>query len=136
VDSALQIPLSANALERAKTEKVIIATSARRDRAKEALLEKKGATVLVCGKDRVDLKKLFSRLPGFGIHSVLIEGGAKIASDAMDVGLADKAVVCISQKEIPRQGAVISPFTKNAFSKLKRKSIMGMGSDSLIEGYF
>ncbi|MCX6769762.1 MAG: dihydrofolate reductase family protein [Candidatus Micrarchaeota archaeon] len=136
LDSKLQIPLSSKVLENAKKEKVIIATSAQHDRKKRRQLEKMGAQVIVCGKEKADLKKLLLLLPSIGIYSVLIEGGAHVAREAIEKKLADKAAICISQKKIPAKNTILSPFTRKVILKLMRRETRMLGSDKIIEGYF
>ena len=136
VDSELSIPLNANALKNAKKEHVIIATSEKRDRKKENALEKLGANVIVCGKKEVNLALLLAKLPSLGIISVLAEGGAQIASSLMSAHLADKAIVCVSQKKMDMPETIESPFIPQIIRKLKKTKKHRMGRDLVIEGYF
>jgi diaminohydroxyphosphoribosylaminopyrimidine deaminase/5-amino-6-(5-phosphoribosylamino)uracil reductase len=136
LDSNLRIPLHARALDCAKTEKVIIATSERRDRKKERQLKKLGAAVLVCGKDEVNLRRLVAALPKMGIISVLIEGGAETIKSAIREKIADKAIICVSSKKLKSPCPVYSPWTNAEIRKLKKRKIRKIGADTLIEGYF
>ena len=136
VDSRLSIPLTAKVLKNAKKGKVIVATSAKRDRNKENILERLGATVLICGKGEVDMELMLSMLPKIGIISVLVEGGAKIEQEFIRLRAADKAIVCVSRMKITSSDAVASPFTPHMLAKLKGVEKCRMGRDTVIEGYF
>ena len=135
LDSSLCIPLSSKVLHNAKREKVIIATSGSHDRAKEKQLKKMGAIVLICGKNKVSLPLLQKKLPPLGIYSLLVEGGERVVRSFLQHKLADKLVLCISQKKIAGDEAVASPFfplPAGLYNVSKRK----MGKDTVIEGYF
>ncbi|HQT45510.1 MAG TPA: bifunctional diaminohydroxyphosphoribosylaminopyrimidine deaminase/5-amino-6-(5-phosphoribosylamino)uracil reductase RibD, partial [Candidatus Micrarchaeota archaeon] len=80
VDSTLRLPLGAKALENARREKVIVATSEKCDLQAAKKLRALGATVLVCGKRKVDMRVLMKKLGTLGLNSVLIEGGAGLVS--------------------------------------------------------
>jgi diaminohydroxyphosphoribosylaminopyrimidine deaminase/5-amino-6-(5-phosphoribosylamino)uracil reductase len=136
MDSSLRIPLSANALRNAKHEKVIIAAGEYYNPMKRRQLERLGARVVRVGKMQPSLSILMRLLPQLGIHSILIEGGAEIARDAVAKRLADKAVVCISPKRLPMKGAVASPFTPAVLAGLKNAKKEKMGIDTVVEGYF
>ena len=136
LDSALSIPSKANVLRNARRENVIVATSEAHDREKRAQLSKLGVKVVVAGKKRVDIAALMCALPKLGVFSVIIEGGALAAKEAIERGVADKAIVCISPKKIAPNNAVMSPFTEDVLSRLKRVEIERMGKDKVITGYF
>ena len=48
---------------------------------------------LVVGKDRVDLRRLFSQLYDLGIRKLMVEGGAEILSSVLREGLFDRLSV-------------------------------------------
>ncbi|MGV8176437.1 MAG: bifunctional diaminohydroxyphosphoribosylaminopyrimidine deaminase/5-amino-6-(5-phosphoribosylamino)uracil reductase RibD [Candidatus Bilamarchaeaceae archaeon] len=101
VDTYLHIPFSAEALANPKRDRVIIAAGNGCDRKKKARLEAKGVTVIECGKGPlIDLRKLISALSGFGIHSVLLEGGAQLNGAMLDNRLIDKFYFFVAQKII------------------------------------
>jgi len=134
LDSSLRIPLSAKAIRNCKKERVIIATSQKRDLKKEAALKKLGATILVCGKTKVSMGNLFTQLPRFRIISVLMEGGASIVRSALEARLVDKACIAVSKrKKITGKGAIDSPFSKKMLSTFEKKDF---GSDILFQKRF
>ena len=136
LDSSLRIPLGAMVLRNARREKVVVATSGRHDAEKRRALEKKGALVLVCGRKKASLSGLLRALPTLGIYSVLIEGGAQVAASALRERLADRLVVCISQKKMGGGGTVGSPITPAVLRMLKQRRKYALGKDTVVEGRF
>ncbi|MDD5336998.1 MAG: bifunctional diaminohydroxyphosphoribosylaminopyrimidine deaminase/5-amino-6-(5-phosphoribosylamino)uracil reductase RibD [Candidatus ainarchaeum sp.] len=90
LDGGLRIPLETKLLKEGKT---LIATCANANVEKKGELEKKGATIILCGQERVDLKVLLAELGKIGITSVLVEGGSEVQGSFLDEGLLDKAVL-------------------------------------------
>ncbi len=134
LDDSLKIPLSAKVLARAKKETVIIATSKKRDRAKEKQLCALGAHVLVCGQENVSFNSLLPKLPKFGIISVMMEGGARTVSSAFRENVAAKIILSISPKKIISSHSVNSPFTPKLIRKLfSRAKTYRLGQDTLLE---
>lgn len=131
LDSSLRIPLSAKVLRRARKEKVIAATSERRDREKEKALLKMGVKVLVLGKNKVDLQKLLPQLPKLGVHSLLVEGGAGVIGGFLRLRLADRLTVAVSMKKLAKKGAIYSPVKNHLLLRLAKTK---MGADTVYEG--
>jgi diaminohydroxyphosphoribosylaminopyrimidine deaminase/5-amino-6-(5-phosphoribosylamino)uracil reductase len=93
VDSALKTPENAALFNPLSAAKVIIGCRKGAPAAERARLEKKGALVIpTSGSTRVDLKHLLSRLYGFGITSILLEGGAELAWSALEAGVVDRCL--------------------------------------------
>lgn len=134
LDSHLRIPLSARVLRNAKREKVLVFTSEIRVRKQEKALLALGAKAIVCGKRKVDLKKMARALQKFGIYSVLVEGGAKTAEAFLKAGLADKLVLATSPKKISAKDAVASPFNVHLLRSMKNARKGKMGRDRVIIG--
>ena len=93
VDSRLRMPLRARCLSARPRAPTIIATTMRRS-ARQALLERRGADVLVfpSQKGRVPLRRLFHTLARRGMQSVLIEGGGEVLASAFAERLVDRIV--------------------------------------------
>ena len=136
LDSRLRIPLTARVLRNAKKDGVLIFTTEKRERAREKALGKLGASVIVCGKGKVDLKKLVSLLPAYGVYSVLVEGGAQTIGSFINAKLTDRLVLAISPKKIENARAVSSPITPAILRSLSGVSRKKMGKDTVIEGKF
>jgi len=72
----------------------IIAVSESADPRLIAVLEKKGATIEVCGKDRIDLSLLLRRLrTEYTVSTLMIEGGATLNGLMFSLGLIDEIVL-------------------------------------------
>ncbi len=136
LDSNLRIPLSSRVLHNAKKGRVLIFTTEKRGRAKEKALCKLGAEVILCGKTKVDLKRLAALLPAYGIFSVLVEGGAQTIDSFIRAKLADRLVLAISPKEISGANAVASPITPAMLRRLKGAKRERMGGDQVMSGKF
>ncbi|MCX5794280.1 MAG: bifunctional diaminohydroxyphosphoribosylaminopyrimidine deaminase/5-amino-6-(5-phosphoribosylamino)uracil reductase RibD [Elusimicrobia bacterium] len=86
LDSRARLPLSAR-LWRGPSQ-VVVAVAKAAPESRLRALRLKGARVLVCGEQRVDVKKLMALLrPELG--SVLVEGGAAVHGSFVDAGLVD-----------------------------------------------
>ena len=93
VDSKARTPLDFRILN--KDAPTIIATSENADPEKVKSLEKK-ATVLKCGKDRVDLESLMKELSRIGIRTLMLEGGSTLNYSMLKNGLVDEVRVCVA----------------------------------------
>ncbi len=137
LDSRLKIPLGAKLLENGKA---IIATSEMHEKGKRKKLEKAGAKVLVCGKKRVNLKKLMKLLAKREITSILIEGGGETIGSAFDKKIVNKAYFVVAPLVIGGKDAVASVGGRGAGKiedaiKLKEAKMKKMGNDFVFEGY-
>jgi 2,5-diamino-6-(ribosylamino)-4(3H)-pyrimidinone 5'-phosphate reductase len=93
VDSYARTPLNSRILNREAPAIIAAAENADPEKVKE--LEKK-ATVLKCGKDRVDLKLLMKELSKTGINTLMLEGGSTLNYSMLENGLVDEVRVCIA----------------------------------------
>jgi 2,5-diamino-6-(ribosylamino)-4(3H)-pyrimidinone 5'-phosphate reductase len=93
VDSKARTPLNFRILN--NDAPTIIATTENADPQKVKELEKK-ATVLKCGKDRVDLKSLVSELSKREIKTLMLEGGSTLNYSMLENGLVDEVRVCVA----------------------------------------
>ena len=93
VDSKARTPLNFRILN--GDAHTIIATTENADPDKVEALEKK-ATVLKCGKDRVDLKSLMKELSRTGINTLMLEGGSTLNYSMFENGLIDEVRVCVA----------------------------------------
>lgn len=136
LDSHLRVPLSARVFHNPKKEGVLVFTTEKRDRAKEAALRRLGVEVIPCGKTKVDLKRLAALLPAYGVYSVLVEGGAQTIASFIRAKLADRLVLAVSPKKITDAAAVASPITPAILRSLKGARKEKMGNDSVVIGNF
>lgn len=98
VDSHLRIPLQAKLLQRPDMSP-IIATTVQAPQEKETRLREIGAEVLRLPEredDRVSLPHLLVQLKKMGIHTLMVEGGARIITSFLAARLANQLVLTIS----------------------------------------
>jgi len=137
VDSSLRTPTTVDILSGALARKTIIACTEEDVDIHRRYLQS-GASVLVCNArdGRVDLLDLLEQLGRIGIQSILLEGGSRLAGDALSRGLIDECVFFYAPKVIGSDG--FSPFAITgitdmshalAFSNL---SVRRMGTDMLV----
>lgn len=136
LDDGLRIPANAKAVD----SNLIVAASEKYDAERRRELERKGARMIVCGKERVDLRELLGKLGGMGITSVLVEGGGEVHGSFFDERLADKVVLFYAPKIIGGKEAKaavggmgigkISSAIKLSGGKMKK-----IGEDFVFEGY-
>jgi len=109
VDSHLRTPESVAVLSVGMAPGTLIATTEANPKVHAHYL-KNGARLLICdSKDgRVDLRDLWNRLGKLGINSLLLEGGSRLAGDALRQGLIDECVFFYAPKVIGSDG--FSPF--------------------------
>jgi len=88
VDSSGATPADASILHTGMGKRVV-AVSKRADPIKISVLEKK-ATVLVAGKDEVDLVVLMDELGNLGVHRIMVEGGGTLIAGLMKAGLVNE----------------------------------------------
>ncbi|MFZ3063181.1 MAG: RibD family protein, partial [Actinomycetota bacterium] len=131
----------AQVVETASEIPTLVATTKRISAKKADDLRKKGVEVLVLGerKDRVDLSELLSELGGREIASVLLEGGATLATSAVEDGLVDKFIFFIAPKLIG--GEAPSFFVGEGIETIKEAKelritdVRLVGEDVMIEAY-
>ena len=141
VDSKLQTHIDAKILF-PYPERVIIATTkfANKDKARFFSQRNIKVWVLADTNGRVDLKVLLSRLAGYEISSVFVEGGGTLIGSLFDQRLVDKVMFFLAPKIIGGRDAISSvmgegvKLLKNALN-IKELQIRMIGKDILIEGY-
>jgi 2,5-diamino-6-(ribosylamino)-4(3H)-pyrimidinone 5'-phosphate reductase len=88
VDSSGSTPPNASVLHKGEGKRVV-AVSGRADAKKISLLEKK-ATILIAGKDEVDLGILMDELGTMGVRRLMVEGGGTLIAGLMKAGLVNE----------------------------------------------
>ena len=141
VDSTLSISPKAKVLNLNSQALTIIATTPKASLKKRALIEKKGARVLVIpSKDRVDLRLLMEILGKEEITSVLIEGGSEINTSALQSGIVDKVLLFYAPKIIGGKKAPLMVAGKG-IARVKDALVLHnittqrFSDDVMIEGY-
>ena len=110
VDSSLRTPTTVEILSGELARETIIACT-EADRDIHRRYQQNGATVLVCNarKGRVDLRDLMGKLGTLGIQSILLEGGSRLAGEALVNGLIDECVFFYAPKVIGSDGFGYAP---------------------------
>lgn len=88
IDSNARIPADAKVLHKGEGKRVVVVSS-RADPARIAVLEKL-ATVIVAGKDEVDLGEALEHLGAMGIKRLMVEGGGTLIAGLIRAGLVDE----------------------------------------------
>jgi diaminohydroxyphosphoribosylaminopyrimidine deaminase/5-amino-6-(5-phosphoribosylamino)uracil reductase len=137
VDSRLRTPTSVDILSGPLARKTIIAT-VQKDLAVHRRYLQNGASVLVCKAlgGRVDLDDLLKKLGKLGIQSILLEGGSRLAGDALTRGLIDECVFFYAPKVIGSDG--FSPFAITGITDMDHSvafsdlNVRRIGTDILV----
>ncbi|MCM2357281.1 MAG: bifunctional diaminohydroxyphosphoribosylaminopyrimidine deaminase/5-amino-6-(5-phosphoribosylamino)uracil reductase RibD [Geobacteraceae bacterium] len=140
VDSALNLPLHSQVLHLHSPARTVIATLAGSGPEVEKI-SGAGVEILQCQErdGRVDLRDLLARLGRMGIQSVLLEGGSRLAGEALRLGLIDKYLLFYAPKIVGGEGPGL--FAGRGALKmadavqLRGLKIRRFGADILIEGY-
>lgn len=142
VDSRLRTPPHAKIVAQASSAKTFIATleHASKDRLVK-LLEAGAEIILAKAKDgKVDLKHLLKTVGGYGVSSVLIEGGAEVNAAALQAGIVDKVVLFTAPMLMTGRDSLcsiggVSPRKLSRALRLKDVSVEPVGDDLMIQGY-
>jgi len=118
VDTHLRTPESVSVLTGPLAKKTIIATCETNPKVHRRY-ELQGATVLVCEEfdGRVSLQDLLAKLGRFGIQTILLEGGSRLAGDALRNGLIDECIFFYAPKVV---GNGFAPFTLTGIESMDR----------------
>ncbi len=140
LDSRGRIPLTARLLQAGSTPGLIVATTSAMSQAKQDELEARGAVVLQCGKigARVDWPSLLKGLYERGITSILIEGGASVASSALRGHVVDKIVWFVAPILIGAGRDALQEYSQPRLVKAPRLhnvQIEQFGEDVMWSGY-
>ncbi len=135
VDSNLRIPLKARVLNNEAV--TIVATSEKAPPKKMEEIKRK-ARVVVCGRERVDLKKLIGELNGIGVRKILLEGGGTLNWGMLKEGLVDEVRIALAPTMVGGRDAV-TLVEGEGFAlvkegvKLKLKRGYPLGEDFVLE---
>lgn len=143
LDSGLSVPMTANVVRTAGEARTLIATTDRAPVEKAEALREKGVEILVFPADdegRVPMGAVFAELGQRGIQSVLVEGGSRVFTDALQRGLADKLLVFVAPSLLGGRTAPSFFEGRGVGKPSEAIKIHGMevkrsGPDILIQGY-
>lgn len=140
VDSGLRIPAEAQVLRLRSNARTVVATTVQ-DSPRIRELEESGAEVIRCRihNGRVDLLDLLDRLGAMGVQSLILEGGATLAGEALRLGLIDKFLLFYAPKLIGGDGRGLFAGRGAArladAVKLRDVRVRRFDSDILLEAY-
>jgi len=141
VDSTLRLPLHAALFNPHSSAPTIVATCSR-DASRLEALAAHGAEILTCRASddgRVDLADLWAQLGKRGVQSILLEGGATLAGEAVRRGLIDKFQVYLAPKLLGGEGMGLfsgaGPALMAQAHPLERVTVQRVGVDILVQGY-
>lgn len=100
LDEDLKIPLESKLCQR-KDSSLIIAASQGSSEIRQKKIKKLGHELLIVKQDMngyIDLKKLLSKVADMGMRTIVVEGGGKIFSSFVRLGLVDKFVLFIAPR--------------------------------------
>jgi 2,5-diamino-6-(ribosylamino)-4(3H)-pyrimidinone 5'-phosphate reductase len=105
VDSTGKIPSSSKLLKKANEINTIVATSKRITFDNIRRIESTGAKVLVAGRNKVELRKVFRILEKMGYKRILVEGGGELNWSVLKLGIVDALTITISPRIIGGRSA-------------------------------
>ena len=99
-----------------------------------AALRKQGCEILPCETEdgRVALPELLEDMAAIGIHSVLVEGGARTARAFLDEGLVDELMLFTGGTAIgDAEELVASPVSNGHLAAFEKRETLALGEDRL-----
>lgn len=136
VDTHMRTPESVNVLGGQLAKKTIIATCETNPRV-HLRYEKQGATVIVCEEfdGRVSMADLLHKLGLFGVQTILLEGGSRLAGNMLSNSLIDECIFFFAPKII---GNGFAPFALSGIASMDEalrvdiKSVGMSGPDIIV----
>lgn len=142
LDTDLTLSEEARMLNQPSTAGTYVVCSPHAAEADKRRLAAKGAAILEIPADRgkINLSSLVERMGLMGITSLLIEGGAAVAADALQAGIINKVVLFFAPKllggddGVPLFRGTGAALMKDALP-VKDVRVERVGEDILVEGY-
>jgi riboflavin-specific deaminase-like protein len=137
LDSGLRTPDDARVLSHDAATTIVTTSASSAERRAE--LRRGGVSVVVvpAGSNGVDLGAALDALFGDGIRSVLVEGGARVITSFLSLGLADRLVVGIAPRVLGSGTEAVRDLgiTEVASSiRIEHRAVHVVGDDVLIAG--
>ena len=141
LDSRLRIPLTAHLLRERSPQKTIVVTGPDALPRKVRAIQKRGAVVwsFRLRRNRISFDSVLKRLAQMGLMAVMIEGGAKTATAALQEGVVDKIIFFYAPKLIGGdgkpaiEGLEIKEIGRS--HRIKEIEVRKFGDDFLVTGY-
>jgi 2,5-diamino-6-(ribosylamino)-4(3H)-pyrimidinone 5'-phosphate reductase len=96
IDSTARMPVTSKILRSANTIRTLVAVTSRAPIENIQKIESSGATVLIAGRQVVDLRQVFSILKNIGIRKTLVEGGGELNWSVLRQGLVSDLIVTVA----------------------------------------
>jgi 2,5-diamino-6-(ribosylamino)-4(3H)-pyrimidinone 5'-phosphate reductase len=96
IDSTARMPVSSRILRSANRIRTLVAVTTRAPIENIKKIESSGATVLIAGRQVVDLRQVFSILKNIGIRRTLVEGGGELNWSVLRQGLVSDLIVTVA----------------------------------------
>jgi riboflavin-specific deaminase-like protein len=137
LDPRLRLPDDARVLDADGVTTIVTTGASSAERRDE--LRRRGVSVVVvpAGPDGLDLRATLEALFDDGIRSLLVEGGARVITSFLSLGLADRLVVAIAPRVMGSGTDAVNDLgiTEVASSiRLERRAVHVAGDDVLIAG--
>jgi 3,4-dihydroxy 2-butanone 4-phosphate synthase/GTP cyclohydrolase II len=138
LDSRLRFPLDANLLQHPTAGPIIVtgpdACSAKADR-----LSALGARIIrvpLLDDGLIDLSGMLPRIKQMGIHSIMVEGGARVITKMLASRIADHLLLAISPRFVGGMHAVSSELSNHPMPQLQHVHYQSVAGDLVIWGHF
>jgi GTP cyclohydrolase II len=137
LDSTLRIPGTSRVLADDAATTIVTTDASSEERRDE--LRRRGISVLVvpAGPDGVDPIAALAALRGAGIQSLLVEGGARVITSFLSLGVADRLIVAIAPRVLGSGTDAVRDLGVREVAKslrIDRRSVHLAGDDVLIAG--
>jgi diaminohydroxyphosphoribosylaminopyrimidine deaminase/5-amino-6-(5-phosphoribosylamino)uracil reductase len=142
LDSGLRMPETARMLNQSSGAPTWVVCGPDVAQADKERLQAKGAQVMQTPlkQGRIDLDALMERLGRQGVTSVLIEGGARVAGEALRADIVDKVVFFYAPKIYGGDDGIPicrgkGPDLMSAVTAVRDVELSRMGDDIMVSGY-
>ena len=123
LDSTASIKSTSKIIKTCKTIPTIILVSEKATKRNIIRLKRKGAEIIKCGQNKINLKKLLHVLRKKNIKNLLVEGGGLTNWSFIKDGLVDEIIVTVTPYIIGGSNA-ISLFQGKGFAKISYSPIL------------
>ncbi|MCS6768426.1 MAG: 2,5-diamino-6-(ribosylamino)-4(3H)-pyrimidinone 5'-phosphate reductase [Candidatus Nitrosocaldus sp.] len=141
VDSHARIGLTSRIVSTCRSIPTIVAVSEQADHVRVERLRGMGVSVVIAGRDRVDLRMLLHRLSMMGIRRVLVEGGGELNWSLLKEALVDELIVTVVPIVLGGRAAktLVEGEGFSGVDDARRLSLVGMervdGTDEVVLHY-
>ncbi|MFQ5981204.1 MAG: 2,5-diamino-6-(ribosylamino)-4(3H)-pyrimidinone 5'-phosphate reductase [Candidatus Heimdallarchaeota archaeon] len=124
-DSQAQISPEAKIFTKTSEASTIIVVCERASARKIRALEDRGAEVIICGKNKVDIKRLMEQLYERKVRKLMLEGGGQLNWSMFSLNLVDEIRLAIAPTVIGGSGA-ISLFEGKGYDQTNESPLLNL----------